>query len=266
MNWLTKSDFFLADRDDKDQGLANSRQERLQASAANTAQKFIGMMASKTSNIQPDEILERIVKKSQDGGSSGSPSPMSQEPLVRTLKEKVRVEEQKTSRRASEEDVDNEDQDDQDAAQNLTGIDARNIKAMFSTNLRGLQERKMQARIASSYFPDKKVYQQAKFDIKTALISGMQKDRELRKFHEKQKEKMSLVAFAKQDLMLIATNNYDIVNTQKQMKKNSYFQEYFEDYQKRLEQSLGDLDDEAGSNATSFTRYYTCKDKYGPKI
>ena len=29
---------------------------------------------------------------------------------------------------------------------------------------------------------------------------------------------------------------------------------------------MGDLDAEAGSNATSFTRYYTCKDKYGPKI
>lgn len=70
------------------------------------------MMAGKTSNIQPDEILERIVKKSQHGGSSGSPSPMSQEPPVRTPKEKVRVEEQRTSRRASEEDVDNEDQDD----------------------------------------------------------------------------------------------------------------------------------------------------------
>lgn len=94
----------------------------------------------------------------------------------------------------------------------------------------------------------------------------MQKDRELREFHEKQKEKMSLAAFAKQDLMLIATNDYDIDNTQKQMKQNSYFQEYFEDYQKRLELSLGNLDEEAGSKATSFTRYYLCKDKYGPKI
>ena len=94
----------------------------------------------------------------------------------------------------------------------------------------------MNARIANSYFPDKNAIKIAKFDIKTALLDGAKKQQKIRDFHEQQQAMASLPSSS--NAILIATGDYDIDQTVKEMVCNENFRNFFEEYQKNIGNSL----------------------------
>ena len=69
-----------------------------------------------------------------------------------------------------------ENEDTHDQEPEVDRQDLGDIQKVFKhIDLKELQVRQMNARIANSYFPDKQAIKIAKFDIKTALLDGAKK-------------------------------------------------------------------------------------------
>ena len=65
---------------------------------------------------------------------------------------------------------------------------------------------------------------------------------------------------------LRSDGDQDVTKTQREMLKNRYFQEFFNDYQTALHDTFGKLDDLAKHNITKNGNYYSCKDNYAPAM
>jgi len=73
----------------------------------------------------------------------------------------------------------------------------------------------MYARIANSYFPDRKAYKEAKFDIKQAIMDGLERQRQIREFNEQRAELAGRPeGTRKQEVLLMDSNDQDVQKTQ----------------------------------------------------
>jgi len=65
---------------------------------------------------------------------------------------------------------------------------------------------------------------------------------------------------------LRAAGDLDVGKTQREMLKNKYFQEFFNEYQSSLQQAFDELDHQAKNKKTKTSNYYSCKESYAPAM
>ena len=97
----------------------------------------------------------------------------------------------------------------------------------------------MQARIANSYISDKQAYKQANYDIKEAINMGIAKQQKVREMEQVMKEMQIEMQFSDNPNLfvnkltggkLVANSDMDVENTQRIMKENKYFKQFFREY------------------------------------
>jgi len=64
----------------------------------------------------------------------------------------------------------------------------------------------------------------------------------------------------------VGANDYDNMRTQKQMTLNREFQDFFGSYQKKLDDSLNELDKLAQQSRSHLAHRHLCQEPHKPKI